>query len=62
MVENVIPIKNGITINFDASVKIIKNIMCEKKVIYGIQLLVVAKMLNNKQVSLTSQWDEIIEK
>ena len=47
MVENVIPIKNGITINFDASVKIIRNIMCEKKVIYGIQLLVVAKMLNN---------------
>ena len=35
MVENVIQIKIGITINVDVSVKIWKNIMCMKKIIFS---------------------------
>ena len=42
MVENVIQIKKGIIINFDVSVK---NIYA-KKIIFGIQLHVVAKMVS----------------
>ena len=44
MVENVIQIK--ITINVGASVKILKNIVCAKKIIFGILLHVVEKMVN----------------
>ena len=44
MVENVIQIKSGITINVGASVKILKNIVCAKKIIFGILLHVVEKM------------------
>ena len=43
MVENVIQIKSGIMINFDASVK---NIIYVKKIIFRILLDVVAKMVN----------------
>ena len=43
MEENVIQIESGITINVDASVK---NIIYVKKVIFGILLYVVAKMVN----------------
>ena len=46
MVENVIQIKSGITINVGASVKILKNIVCAKKIIFGILLHVVEKMVN----------------
>ena len=45
-VENVIQIKSGTTINDDASVKIQKNIMCAKKIIFGILLHAFAKMVN----------------
>ena len=43
MVENVIQIKSGITINFDVSVK---NTTDVKKIILGILLHVVVKMVN----------------
>ena len=43
---NVIHIKSGVTIHFDVSVKIRKNIVCAKKIMYGILLYVVAKMAN----------------
>ena len=43
MVENAIQIKSGITINVDASTK---NIIYMKKIIFGILLHVVAKMVN----------------
>ena len=46
MVENLIQIISGITINVDVSVKIQKNIMCAIKIIFGILILVVAKMVN----------------
>ena len=46
VVENVILIKSGITINVDVTVKIWKNIMYVKKIIFGILLHVVAKMVN----------------
>ena len=43
MVENVIQIKSGIRINVDMSVK---NIIYVKKIIFGILLHPVAKMVN----------------
>ena len=43
MVENVIQIKSGIAINVDVSVK---NIIYVNKIIFGILLHVVAKMVN----------------
>ena len=43
MVENVIQIKSGITINVDMSVK---NIIYVKKIIFGILLHAVATMVN----------------
>ena len=46
MVKNVIRIKNGRVINVGVSVKIWKNIMCAKNIIFGILLHVVAKMVN----------------
>ena len=46
MIENVIQAKNGITINVGVSVKIQKNIMCAKKIIFGILLHAVVKMAN----------------
>ena len=55
MVENVIQIKSGITINVGASVKILKNIVCAKKIIFGILLHVVEKMVNIQKALLTIQ-------
>ena len=43
MVENMIQIKSGILIDVDASAK---NIICVKKIVFGILLHVVAKMAN----------------
>ena len=45
MEENIIQIKSGITINVDVSVKIWKNILCLKNVIFGILLYVIVKMV-----------------
>ena len=46
MVKNVIQIRRRITINVSASVKIQKNIVCAKKIIFRILLHVVAKIVN----------------
>ena len=46
MVENVNPIKNGITMNVDVSVKIQKKIGCVKNIIFKILLHVTVKMVN----------------
>ena len=56
MEEIVILIKSGIMINVDVSVKIWKNILCVKKIIFGILLHAVVKMVNTYQVLLTIQW------
>ena len=55
MEESVILIKSGIMINVDVSVKIWKNILCVKKIIFGILLHAVVKMVNTYQVLLTIQ-------
>ena len=52
MEENVIQIKSEITINVNDSAK---NIIYVKKIIFGILLHVVAKMVNIWQVLLTIQ-------
>ena len=44
--KTVIKIKSGITINVDVSAKILKSIMRAKKIIFGILLYVVVKMVN----------------
>ena len=46
MVENVIKIKSEITINIDVIAKSQKNVICAKKIIFGILLHVVVKMVN----------------
>ena len=46
MVENITQIISGITINVDASVKIQKNKMCVKTIIFGILSQAVVKMVN----------------
>ena len=46
MVENVIQIKSGITLNDDAGVRIWKNMICVKKILFGILLYIVAKIVN----------------
>ena len=61
MVENIIQIKSGITINVDVSVEIRKNIICAKKIIFRILLHVVAKIVNIKQVLLTIQFLSMIK-
>ena len=55
MVENLIQIKSGIMINASVSVKIKKNIACEKEIIFEILLPVVVKMVNMQKVLLTIQ-------
>ena len=55
MVENVNPIKNGIKMNVDVSVKIQKKIACVKNIIFEILLHVTVKMVNIQQVLLTIQ-------
>ena len=52
MIENVIQIKSGITISVDVSGKSIINM---KKILLGILLHVIAKMVNIYQVLLTIQ-------
>ena len=46
MSENVIQIKSRITRNVDVSVKIWKNTICAKNIIFGVVLHVVAEMVN----------------
>ena len=46
MVENVIKIKSEITITIGVSAKSQKNVICAKKIIFGILLHVVVKMVN----------------
>ena len=46
MVEDVIKIKSEITINIGVIAKSQKNIICAKKIIFGILLHVVVKMVN----------------
>ena len=46
MVESIIQIKSEITINVGAGVKIKKNIVCAKKIMFGILLRVVLKTEN----------------
>ena len=46
MVENLTQIKSGITVNVCVSVKFQTNMMCVKKIIFGILLHVVVKMVN----------------
>ena len=46
IVKIVIQIKSVITINVGVSAKIRKNIMCAKKITFGILLLIHAKMEN----------------
>ena len=46
MVESVTWIKSGTTKNIDVSVKIRKKIKCTKKLIFGILLHAVVKMIN----------------
>ena len=60
IVENVTQIKGWITINVDLSVKIWKNIVCANKIIFGILLHVIVKMVNRKYC-LVITYDEIIE-
>ena len=45
MIENIIEIKCGIMVNVGVSVKIPKNTVYAKKIIFGIMLHVVAKMV-----------------
>ena len=46
MVGNIIQIRSGTAINADENEKIQKNIMRTKKIIFGILINAVAKMLN----------------
>ena len=46
MVENVTQIKIGIAISVGVSVKVQKNIVCAKKIIFGTLIYVVAKLVN----------------
>ena len=58
MIENVIQIKSGITISVDVSGKSIINM---KKILLGILLHVIAKMVNIYQVLLTIQWLRVMK-
>ena len=55
MVGNVIQIRSGTAINADENEKIQKNIMRTEKIIFGILINAVAKMVNTQQVVLTIQ-------
>ena len=46
MIENLIQIKSGITINTDVSAKIRENIVCVKKIIFGVLVLVLVKKVS----------------
>ena len=51
-VENVTQIKSGTTINVGVTIKIRQNIICAKKIILGMLLHVVVKMVNIQEVNL----------
>ena len=53
--EDLTRIKSGITINVSVSAKIKKNIMCAEKIIFGILLHKVLKMVNMQEVLLAIQ-------
>ena len=55
MLENVIQVKSETTINVNVSAKVQENIMCAKKIIFGIQPPVLVKMANIWQVLLMIQ-------
>ena len=55
MLKNVTQIKVRITINFGASIKIQKHILCTKEYILGISQQVFAKMVNTREVLLAIQ-------
>ena len=55
MVEYVTQIKSGITIQVRVSVKLQKNIVCAKSIIFGILLHVVVKMVNIFEILLMIQ-------
>ena len=65
MEEILIHFKSRIMINVDVSVKIRKNIIYAKKIIFGILLHVVANMVNTEQASIihdsVTTSDEIID-
>ena len=61
MVEYVIQIKRRITTNAGVSVKIKKNIICAKNIIFAIVLHVVVKIVNMSEVLFKYTCDEIIE-
>ena len=61
IVRNVIQSKSGIAIYVEVSVKIGKNKICAKKIIFGILLYVVAKMVNILQLLLMNQWLSVIK-
>ena len=44
VIENMVQIKSGITINVDASVKIGNNLICGEKILFGILVQVVVKI------------------
>ena len=46
VVENVIQIKSGITINIDVCPKIWKNVKCVKNIIFAILIYLVKKTVN----------------
>ena len=48
-------------INVDESVKILKNIMLVKNIIFGLLLHVVAKIVNIYQVLLMIQWLRVVK-
>ena len=54
MVENVIQIKIGITINVDSSVKIRRNV-CAQNIIFRIAVHVLVKTVNIQEVLLAIQ-------
>ena len=56
MVKNVSQIKSETTINVGVGVKTWKNIMCAKKITFGILLHVFVKMVNMTELLLVIQW------
>ena len=61
MVENVFQIKSGITINFGVSAKIQKKMITENRIIFGILLQELLKIVNIEQVILTIQRLNVIK-
>ena len=63
MEENVIQIKGGSTTKVDLSAKAQENIICAIKMIFGVQVHVLVKMVNTWKILLIIQsiCDEIID-